>query len=98
MPAEDLRELSGLPVADRAGHSLDRHGPREEQLRGPVHAGPLQLPAEAGAPDLGERALELASARGDLVGHPPQRQVGVGMAEPDHLDRFAVEVAPALHR
>ena len=96
--AEHLGELGRLPVADRAGHCLDRHGAREEQLGGPVHAGALELPAEGGASHFGQRTLELAPAGGDLVCHERERQLGIGVAESDHLERFAVEVAPPLHR
>ena len=49
-------------------------------------------------PDLGQGALELAAARGDLVRDRRQRQVGVGVAEPDHLERLAVEVPPSAAR
>ena len=96
--AEHLRELGGLPIADRAGHRLDRHRAREEQLCGPVHPGALELAAERGAAHLGQGALELAAARGDLVGHPGEREIGIGVAQPDHLHRLAVDVTPPLHR
>ena len=96
--AEHLGELGGLPVAHRAGHGLDRQRARQEQLSGAIHAGSLELSAERGAPDLGQGALKLAAARGDLVRHAPERQVRIGVAEPDHLERLAVEVPPSLHR
>ena len=65
-----------------------------KQLGGPVHAGALELPAERRAAHLGQRALELAAARGDLVGHLRQRQVRVGVVEANHLERLAIEFTP----
>ena len=52
---------------------------RREQLGGVAHPHALELAAEAGAAHLGQRALELAAARGDLAGHAPEREVGVAV-------------------
>ena len=98
MPAEDLGELGGLPVAHRAGHRLDRQRARHEQLGGPLHARPLELTAEGRAAHLGQGTLELAAAGGDLVRDAPERQLRIGVAEPDHLQGLAVEVPSPLHR
>jgi hypothetical protein len=94
---EYLRELGGLPVAHGTGHGLHRKRALGQQLGGAVHARALELAAEAGAADLGERALELAPRRGDLAGDAPEREIVLRIAQCDHLTGLAVEVTPSLH-
>ena len=98
MAPEHLGELGGLPVADGAGHDLDRQSSGRKQLRGAVHPGALELAAEACVADLREGALELPPAGGDLVGDHGQREIGFAVAASDHLESLAVEVAPPLCR
>ena len=60
--AKDLGELGGLSVSHGSGNHLHRQRASEQQLGGPLHAHSLELAAEAGAADLGQRALELPTA------------------------------------
>ena len=98
MAPEDLRELGRLPVSHGAGHDLHRQRACQQQLRGALHPGSLELVAEAGAAHLPECPLELAAARRDLVGHPGEGQVCLPMPPTDDLHGLLIEIAPALHR
>jgi hypothetical protein len=93
---EDLRELSGLPVAHGAGHRLDRKRAVGEQLGGSSHADPLELPAEGRSTHLRESPLKLPAARGDLARHACERQIRVPVHADDHLEGLAVKVPAPL--
>lgn len=76
MAPERLRELGGLAVADPVGDLADGEPASGEQLRRAFHADRRQMLAERRLPDLGVRALELASRGRHASSDVVEREVG----------------------
>jgi CBS domain-containing protein len=95
--AEGLRELGGLPVADRAGHPVHGQGGVLQELGGAGHAHPLQVRPEGRVARLGEGALELPARRGQPLRDLVEGEILAVLAL-HYLGRLQEELAAAIDR